>query len=205
LTSHTAAKLLAASAISRARQHPDWIAGKLPPGVALIPSGGFSVWVEPGELILNVRDSALAIAGGIRPHSHSEDFEGIVLAGSFAQRRYHEHLTAGEPHKRQRLSLTHQLTGDPEAITLIEQPAESYAEGETYLQATTEIHGGVSIEPGTVTMVHRTHRTTATGSAIYIPDQPGRPMKAEPASITLDMAKVNELAERALANLLQGH
>jgi hypothetical protein len=117
------------------------------------------------EVRLHVWDTALAVPGVSRMHTHPWDFTSVIVAGRLRQCRYFPvpaHSSGSERFNRVEIQCgaNAHTVSDPVDAWLKEGVLETYPEGEAYTQYKDEIHQSFP-EDGTVTL----------GTRVFYPDR----------------------------------
>lgn len=111
------------------------------------------------EVRLHIWDSALKVPGVSPMHNHPWSYASCVVAGVYRQYRFTEKRYESEP--TQEFNCVEIKCGegaftteDVQKVLLVQQPLETYVEGNEYCQDKSEIHSSLP-EDGTVTIVKR--------------------------------------------------
>lgn len=112
------------------------------------------------DVRLHIWDDSLKVPGVTALHTHPWHLHSTIIAGIYRQRRYvvtdAERSANVEGFNVVTIKCGEEasMKSKPTKVYLIEQPQETYREGETYMQTSNEIHQSFP-ENGTVTIVKR--------------------------------------------------
>lgn len=156
----------------------------------------------PKEYRLHVWDESLVVPHVSTMHTHPWDLHSLVIAGRLMNVRFETApvessvFPAGGVYNRQAIRCGEGggLEGDPDVITLYQQPAEIYGEGDVYTQTAHEIHVSLP-DSGTVTMIKRSFGEDTEHAYVFW--GPGEEwVSAEPRPATIE--EIDFVTKRAL-------